>query len=76
MKVIHFSTNNEVGINLSVSENLNGDLFLVRCFQTANPKLTKPPETFLIRAEERHSVMEYLNKTHALVVEPEGESDG
>ena len=66
MKVIHFSTNNSVGINLSVEEKENGDLLFIRVFQTASPKKTKPPELFALRAEEKHAVMEYLNEGHAL----------
>ncbi len=69
MEVIHFSTNNEVGINLSAEEVEGGDLMLLRTHQTANPRLAKPPEPFIIRAEERHAVMEYLNKTHSVAPE-------
>lgn len=64
MKVVHFSTNNEVGINLSVDELKNGNLLIIRTVQTANPEKACPPELFTVRAEERHSLMEYLADTH------------
>lgn len=61
MEVIHFSTNNIVGRNLSADEMNNGDLLLIRTRQTANPDKAKPPETFVVSSEERHGLMEYLN---------------
>ncbi len=60
MENIHFSTNGITGINLSGEEQPNGDLLLLRVFQCAAAPRT--PETFTVRAEERHGLMEYLNR--------------
>jgi len=64
VEVIHFSTNNRIGINLSVGESEKGDLLLCRTFQTSVTLLAKSSETFTLRAEERHAVMEYLSRKH------------
>ena len=63
MKVIHFSTDNVTGINLSAERQENGDVSVIRTFQSAIGRC--PPETFTIRAEERHALMEYLSEIHS-----------
>jgi hypothetical protein len=62
MESVHFSTNNVVGINLNADEQPNGDLLLLRVFQSATAP--QDPESFVLRSEERHGLMEYLNRTH------------
>lgn len=62
MESIHFSTNSVVGINLNADEQPKGDLLLLRVFQSATEP--REPESFMLRAEERHGLMEYLNRTH------------
>jgi len=57
---IHFSNNNSVGINLAVFEEENGDLSIMRCFQSASSPSV--PEIFTLRAEERHGLMEYMQR--------------
>ncbi len=60
MENIHFSTNGVIGINLSGEEQPNGDLRLLRVTQSATAP--RAPEMFTVRAEERHGLMEYLNR--------------
>ncbi|KKN52823.1 hypothetical protein LCGC14_0608720 [marine sediment metagenome] len=67
MEVIHFETDGQVGINLSGKELPNGDVQLLRVFQTGDPTKTQPPETFIIRAEECEDLMQYLmGITHSI----------
>ena len=58
METIHFSTDGVVGINLSVQEQSNGDLRLLRVYQSA----IKPrePDVFCLRAQERQDLRDYL----------------
>ena len=60
MQIVHFSTNNQVGINLSVQEQPNGDLFIIRTFQTPVPDEIHVPKSFTLRAEEKHGLLKYL----------------
>ena len=68
METVHFSTNNRVGVSLCVDESQSGALGFSRIFQTADPSLARKPETFILRAEERHALMEYLNRTHETTI--------
>ena len=90
MENIHFSTNGQVGINLSADEQPNGAMTLIRVYLSGTPvtelaplagltqlttldlggtKVTDltpgEPELFTVRPEERHGLMEYLNRSHS-----------
>jgi len=58
METIHFSTDGVVGVNLSVQEESNGDLWLLRVYQSATEP--KEPDVFCLRAEERQDLRDYL----------------
>jgi hypothetical protein len=59
METIHFSTDGVVGVNLAVEEQPNGDLGLVRVYQSA--QAPRAPDLFTLRAEERHELLAYLH---------------
>lgn len=60
MEVIHFDTDGVVGINLSGEELDNGDIRLIRVYQTADPSKTQTPELFFVRKEELEDLNQYL----------------
>jgi hypothetical protein len=59
METIHFSSDGVVGVNLSVEEQRNGDLRLVRVYQSASDP--RAPDLFTVRAAERHELLAYLH---------------
>ena len=64
MEVIHFETNGEVGINLSGEYLPNGDLRLIRTFQTADPTKILKPEISVIRKKELKSFRQFIWNKH------------